>query len=52
MEGMGGVDTPGVLYGCESKGFAGKGICKYMKIKGCAGGQAGEGICKFMKIKA
>src|SRR5260370_27766116 len=26
--------TPGVLYGCERKGVAGKGICKRMKTKG------------------
>jgi hypothetical protein len=26
-------DTPGVLYGCENKGVAGKGICKVMKTK-------------------
>ncbi len=25
---------PGVLYGCENKGVAGKGICKSMKTKG------------------
>jgi hypothetical protein len=27
-------DTPGVLYGCENTGVAGKGICKVMKTKG------------------
>jgi hypothetical protein len=26
-------DTPEVLYGCENKGVAGKGICKVMKTK-------------------
>jgi hypothetical protein len=26
-------DTPGVLYGCENKGIAGKGICKNMKTR-------------------
>jgi hypothetical protein len=26
-------DTPGVLYGCERKGFAEKGICKNMKTR-------------------
>jgi hypothetical protein len=25
--------TPGVLYKCENKGIAGKGICKNMKIR-------------------
>ena len=31
---MGLGDTPGVLYGCENKGVAGKGIRKNMKTKG------------------
>ena len=26
-------DTPGVLYGCETKGVAGRGICKLKKTK-------------------
>jgi hypothetical protein len=34
----GGGDTPRVLYGCENKGVAGKGICKVMKTKGRAKG--------------
>ena len=25
--------TPGVLYGCETKGVAGRGICKNMKTR-------------------
>jgi hypothetical protein len=35
-------DTPGVLYGCEYKGVAGEGFCKFLKTKarqkrkGCA----------------
>ena len=33
-----GGDTPGVLYGCEYKGFAGGGICKSLKRKGERGG--------------
>ena len=41
-------DTPGVLYGCEYKGFAGIGICKVMKIKGdknrAVGGSWGGGM--------
>jgi hypothetical protein len=31
---MGLGDTPRVLYGCENKGVAGKGIRKSMKTKG------------------
>ena len=27
-------DTPGDLYGCEYKGVAGEGICKFLKTKG------------------
>ena len=41
-------DTPGVLYGCEYKAFAGIGICKVMKIKGdknrVVGGSCGGGM--------
>jgi hypothetical protein len=39
------------LYESENTGFAGKGICKNMKIKGLLGGQARRGICKVMKTK-
>jgi hypothetical protein len=46
-----GVHTPGVLHGCENKGFAGKGIRKFMKIKRCGGGQAERGICKLVILK-
>src|SRR6267143_6559952 len=31
-------DTPGVLYECEKKGFARRGICKYLKTKDRCGG--------------
>ena len=34
--------TPGVLYGCERKGVAGKGICKSMKTKGRQNRRAAE----------
>ena len=42
-------DTLGVLYGCENKALAGKGICKCMKImeiKIDMGGKAKRGIRK------
>jgi hypothetical protein len=35
-------NIPGVLYGREYKGFAGRGICKGMKTKGRADPMAGE----------
>jgi hypothetical protein len=38
---MGLGDTPGVLYGCENKGVAGKGIRKVVKTKGR--GKVGSG---------
>src|SRR5258707_14579773 len=37
-------DTPGVLYGCEKKGFARRGICKYLKTKDRCGGGREEGF--------
>src|SRR6267154_3173011 len=41
----------GVLYRCERKGVAGKGICKCVEIKDLQIDQGGRGICKCMKTK-
>ena len=41
-------DTPGDLYGCEYKGVAGEGICKFLKTKGdknrTVGGSCEDGM--------
>ena len=45
-------DTPGVLYRCERKGFAGKGVCKTMKTQGKGIDGVRGGVCKLLKNKA
>jgi hypothetical protein len=40
---------PGVLYRCEYKEVAGKGICKIMKIKAYQIDDAIGGVCNVMK---
>jgi len=38
---------PGVLYGCENKGVARRGVCKWLKTK-VPWGEHRVSICKFL----
>jgi hypothetical protein len=46
-----GVEHPGVLYRCENKGVARKGICNCMKAMKLKIDDVGRGICKLMILK-
>ena len=43
--------TPGVLYRCEKKEFAWKGICNFVKRRDIFIDAGEGGICKVMKTK-
>ena len=44
--------TPGVLYRCEKKEFAGGGICKFLKRRKIFIDEGERGICMCVKAQA